>query len=271
MGGFGTGEGLAIRYNNSGDSFIESFINQTDFPNSGIFFQTNAGGGITGVDPDPTRDVMAIKSNGRVGIGTTNPFEELVVMGDLEISRSATDVNRGLVIRTGGYGDGIATGSALGWLLRGNDSVLPFSSNPPNSLSFEYWGASTAIPLVLRSNGNVGIGTIDPSVNLDVNGGVRAGSEVSVTACGLGKAAGEGTQRYNYTTHRMEYCNGSGWVGTFGTFGGFYVMNPGPVCATPNSETGACTCPGGMTAQYLGHFCETVPSMPTGCYLFYCR
>jgi hypothetical protein len=60
-------------------------------------------------------------------------------------------------------------------------------------------------------NGNVGIVTASPGVALDVNGGVRSGSSTMVTACGLGQANGEGIQRYNYTTHAMEYCNGTAW------------------------------------------------------------
>ncbi|WP_408097913.1 beta strand repeat-containing protein [Peredibacter sp. HCB2-198] len=61
------------------------------------------------------------------------------------------------------------------------------------------------------NTGNVGIGRT-PATKLDVNGGIRPGSETSVTTCGLGATNGEGTQRYNYTTHRMEYCDGGAWV-----------------------------------------------------------
>ena len=64
----------------------------------------------------------------------------------------------------------------------------------------------------LNVTGNVGIGTTNPQVALDVNGGIRAGSSGSVSTCGSGQANGEGSQRYNYTTHQMEYCNGTGWV-----------------------------------------------------------
>ncbi len=59
---------------------------------------------------------------------------------------------------------------------------------------------------------NVGIGTTAPSVALDVTGAIRAGSDAAVTACGAGKANGEGSQRYNYTSHVMEYCNGTAWT-----------------------------------------------------------
>jgi hypothetical protein len=42
--------------------------------------------------------------------------------------------------------------------------------------------------------------------------GIRSGSSSTVTSCGLGQANGEGTTRYNYTSHHMEYCNGTKWV-----------------------------------------------------------
>jgi prepilin-type N-terminal cleavage/methylation domain-containing protein len=47
---------------------------------------------------------------------------------------------------------------------------------------------------------------------LDVGGGLRAGDSTLVTSCGAGQVNGEGTQRYNYTSHVMEYCNGTTWV-----------------------------------------------------------
>ena len=62
---------------------------------------------------------------------------------------------------------------------------------------------------IYYSAGNVAIGTMTPATALDVNGGIRAGSSASVTACAAGT---EGTQRYNYSTHYMEFCNGSSWM-----------------------------------------------------------
>jgi hypothetical protein len=66
--------------------------------------------------------------------------------------------------------------------------------------------------MTINSSGNVGIGTTSPGSMLDVAGGVRAGSSTAVTSCGMGQANGEGTQRYNYTNHTLEYCNGTAWI-----------------------------------------------------------
>lgn len=94
---------------------------------------------------------------------------------------------------------------------------------------------------------NVGIGTANPGTRLEVAGGMRPGSESEVTACGLGKVNGEGVQRYNYTTHNYEYCNGTAWKkmgGVTGSFGGsFEVRTWGGGCYRANPVTGACNCP----------------------------
>ncbi|OGR62855.1 MAG: hypothetical protein A2X31_07015 [Elusimicrobia bacterium GWB2_63_22] len=59
------------------------------------------------------------------------------------------------------------------------------------------------------TGGNVGIGTTTPQISLDVNGGIRAGSQTTVTIC---NSLLEGTQRYNYSAHSLEYCDGTGWT-----------------------------------------------------------
>ena len=60
------------------------------------------------------------------------------------------------------------------------------------------------------TGGKVGIGNATPGTTLDVNGGIRAGASTVVTAtC---NAATEGVERYNYSTHFKEYCNGSAWT-----------------------------------------------------------
>ena len=105
------------------------------------------------------------------------------------------------------------------------------------------------------------IGTTSPSVPLDVNGAVRAGSSTTVTSCGLGQANGEGSQRYNYTTHRMEYCNGTTWlpVGSSAPScvtrqGGGYVSEQASVsCLTGETMTGGGCASGGTWYLYQSY------------------
>lgn len=55
------------------------------------------------------------------------------------------------------------------------------------------------------SVGKVGIGTSSPQAALDVNGGIKVGTQATCNA------SVEGTQRYNSTLKVMEFCNGTNW------------------------------------------------------------
>lgn len=143
-----------------------------------------------------------------------------------------------------------------------------------------------------NSGGSVGIGTGAPTAKLDVrgginaNGGVRFGNQVTVTACA---AANEGTQRYNSTAKRMEFCDGAAWRSVSGAgtgINGFIKActktdcgdNGHPpcscvewTCTSSNPFTGACSCPDGTvdrlatTGVYNGlrhaavHLCFSAP------------
>jgi len=88
------------------------------------------------------------------------------------------------------------------------------------------WTASGAD--AYRASGNVAIGTTTTTgatltvagtasisgqasfgSNVTVTGGFRPGSSTAVTTC---NATTEGQIRYNYTTHGMEFCNGTSWT-----------------------------------------------------------
>ncbi|MBC7419141.1 MAG: prepilin-type N-terminal cleavage/methylation domain-containing protein [Bdellovibrio sp.] len=97
------------------------------------------------------------------------------------------------------------------------------------------------------SAGNVGIGTTSPAATLDVNGSIRPGSSATVTACGMGAANGEGTMRYNYGTHKMEYCDGTTWSPSG-------AATCTMVSASVPSGGGGVTCP--ATYQVTGGGCQ---------------
>lgn len=65
---------------------------------------------------------------------------------------------------------------------------------------------STASGSISYSEGNVGIGTASPTAKLDVAGEIKFGNTSSTC-----NAVMEGQQRYNSTSKRMEFCNGTGW------------------------------------------------------------
>jgi hypothetical protein len=108
-------------------------------------------------------NAFAIKSSGKVGIGTTSPANELTVNGDI------------------GYIGVIGQGS-----IYGNTGNISFATmqlyNPStgfsdfNNQSYGYnfkTGGSTKVTIL--NNGNVGIGTTSPGTDLDVHGNIYAG------------------------------------------------------------------------------------------------
>src|SRR5208283_5307513 len=65
-------------------------------------------------------------------------------------------------------------------------------------------GTTWVLGAQFDSNGEVGIGQSSPEAALDVNGGVRVGSDTSCSSANAGEII--------YTGGNLEYCNGSIWV-----------------------------------------------------------
>ncbi|MEM9680867.1 MAG: tail fiber domain-containing protein [Bacteroidota bacterium] len=117
-------------------------------PNN-IYFHTRIGMEEDSAAIDKVR--MSILGNGNVGIGTLNPTQQLSITANNQFAQLKLE-------RTGSrVGATYLGGSELGFTVGHIDSaqyVIDFTSAP---------------------NGNVGIGTTDPIVKLDVNGDIRLG------------------------------------------------------------------------------------------------
>lgn len=127
-----------------------------------------------------------------VGIGTTNP-------------QNALDLGFGAVNL---LGTGVATPPTSlysGMFPQSSVGLGLYSSFG----SIGFWTGGTPTEVMRISGNKLGIGTTSPGTSLDVNGGIRAGSDSVVTTC---NGANEGVQRYNYTNHAIEWCNGSSWI-----------------------------------------------------------
>jgi hypothetical protein len=197
---------------------------------------------------------------GNVGIGTTTPAESLQIQnaflfrqvpwvtGDqLQIFDPVNSSNY-LLLGNLVSGSVIASGIVKNGGMGVSGAVANGGGNAGGNLLLD--------PVA----GNVGIGTTNPQVTLDVNGGIRTGSQAVVTACGSGITNGEGTQRYNYATHQMEICNGTAW-------GPFVPPSPGNVLGGgvchPNQDEPN-NCPNNFTVWGVGANTASGPECTAG-------
>lgn len=78
-----------------------------------------------------------------------------------------------------------------------------------NNANDSFWVQSLSVPEnIYYQVGNVGIGTNNPRSRLEVNGSIKLGS--TTAACDTSR---EGEIKYNFTSHRVEVCNGTAWGG----------------------------------------------------------
>ncbi|MDG0816867.1 beta strand repeat-containing protein [Bdellovibrio svalbardensis] len=188
----------------------------------GMTIRGGAGGSISG-------------GAGGVSIAGGTPIDG--VGGSIGITASsgatttATARNGGSVSITSGAG-----------VSNGNGGNITISAGVGNGT-----GTNGNILMNTSGSGYVGIGLSAPVAVLDVNGGVRVGSDSST--CDSSK---KGTTRYNSTDNVMEYCNGTLWsdFNPPGTHCGYYTSRGSTACrgVVPSS-----TCPSGYTrTQILG-------------------
>ena len=176
----------------SGGSIV---VKGTTYPSLNLYTTSGTNWAITNrytgnrlsIDVIGTGEIVNILSNGNVGIGTTSPTYKLEVAGDLKITTGmlmapvtsslyATDgalsyyaTNNGVYLNGAG---------ANGWLRLNSSGVendvtsINIYGSTYSSAPGQIWlrtGGSSRI--AIKSDGNVGIGTTDPTVKLDIRGG----------------------------------------------------------------------------------------------------
>jgi hypothetical protein len=127
---------------------------------AGHVFQTQAG----------TNERMRITGDGLVGIGTANPDEKLHVLGNMIIERKSSppsNQDNALHIEiTGSPSIACAVGTGFG------AGTVNFKNRyvPGNIPDMTFSADGSTPQLVLKNNGNVGIGTCDPTATLQIIG-----------------------------------------------------------------------------------------------------
>ena len=167
---------------NFDEEMILSFVNGDD--RSKIFIGPNeVGGGVGEIELD-SKNIFIDHAN--VGIGTHTPSERLTVSGNIRILNSQLQITR--PSGAGGYARGMHFRSSDGSSLEAGIGMHGSGNNPPDSLYMAFgsnpWSSGTGI--YLKSDGNVGIGIVNPSEKLDVSGNVKASGDVTANRLCIG-------------------------------------------------------------------------------------
>ena len=235
-GGASSGTYLA----NNGSASAPTFAFTNDANNGMYLFGADSIALVTG-----GANRIVVDSGGKVGIGTTSPSVSL----DIQDAGTNTGVYPLRVAANTGAGPGKYVSIAIdnqtsgawkqGIEFRNNGTAkysinVDANGNGTNEFSL-YDNVAATTRFLVTSSGLVGIGTTAaPQAALDVNGGVRIGTQ---STC---NASTEGTQRYNSTSKKMEFCNGTAWgdVGGGGGGGGGLTSCPSgySVVAASNAQ-----------------------------------
>ena len=140
---------------------------------------------------------MYIKGNGKVGIGTTSPYNKLhIENGDLRITND---------LQTGGDGKASIVFSEISNDPDAHARITYHGDDYSGDNNFIGFGLGDNISkdnsqFVIQRSGRVGIGTTTPSAKLDVNGDIKA-HEIEVTLASINDMQLNGTLAANNITY----------------------------------------------------------------------
>lgn len=185
-------DGPNIRFKNSANNTWS--FDAVDATNSRFRLITEAGA-------SGNQERLSILETGNVGIGLPTPLAKLHVAGgtpsgeNIRLSSNSSTEGGQLSLMDG---TGAGAWEIDNYGVDGSEQLRIYRDKGEANVS----GA-----VVISSTGNVGIGTAAPASKLDVVGGVKMSGDAAPCT-----AAKEGTQRYNATSKKMEFCNGTVWA-----------------------------------------------------------
>jgi hypothetical protein len=141
-----------------------------------------------------TSPSLYVGNDGKVGIGTSSPQDDLNIVGT----------------------NGLSLNNGLGNPFRYR--IVPTVDQ--QYLDMGYWVSGAWYPpayaaptIRMRFDGIVGIRTYSPTATLDVNGTISASDAIQISGSSLTCGSGlKGAMRYSNTSSTIEYCNSTAWV-----------------------------------------------------------
>jgi hypothetical protein len=122
-------------------------------------------------------NLLAIATSGNVGIGTTSPQAKLHVLeGGIILQGGENVLKITRPITSGGYARGVWFYNRDGSQMEAGIGFIGNGDNPPRRIYLTHGnnGWDSPVGIHILNDGNVGIGTINPSAKLHVVGNVRA-------------------------------------------------------------------------------------------------
>jgi hypothetical protein len=170
-GGLILGKNIYAKYSGAADNYLARVGKTGSHGFSGMKLSHNGKIDFFGFNGNVTEDdianssaniKMSINENGNIGIGTTDPNNKIQISGTGDLINQFTHTNW-----QAGIGDYVNN--------KGEVLVGTYNDQP----AIQGHGSNTFYKLLLNPfDGDVGIGTTDPKVKLDVNGVIRTSSEM---------------------------------------------------------------------------------------------